>query len=67
MLELAHQLCNLSQLPFSDVIGNLKLDIVGVFTPQKSANDPDQGFFCSGDPVVTHLQHTTGMDEWQFA
>lgn len=56
-----------SQLRCSDVAGSLKLDIVGVFTPQKSAHDPDQGFFCSGDPSVKHLQHTTGMDEWLFA
>lgn len=33
-----------SQLPFSDFVGCLKLAIVGVFTPQKSANAPDQGF-----------------------
>lgn len=58
-----------SQLPCSDVAGSLTLDIVGVFTPQKSAHGPDQGFFffCSGDPTVKHVQHTTGMDEWPFA
>ena len=56
-----------SQLPFSDFNGSLKLAIVGVFTPQKSANAPDQGFFQPGDPVVKLYQHSTGMDERQFA
>ena len=43
-----------SQLPCSDFVGSLKWALLGEFTPQKSANVPDQGFFWLGDVVVKH-------------
>lgn len=58
------QLCTSPELPSSDFVGSLKWAILGVFTPQKSANVPDQGLFLDlGMWLLNIHQDTTGVEK----